>query len=75
MPRKPTGKRVRREDGTYVVVNKAGQPGRQRVPRLPSDERLCPTAASASDGRTGERRTGTRCRGASVQCRHLPVTR
>ena len=24
MPRKPTGKRVRREDGTYVVVNKAG---------------------------------------------------
>ena len=24
MPRKPTGKRVRREDGTYIVVNKAG---------------------------------------------------
>jgi integrase len=24
MPRKPTGKRARREDGTYVVVNKAG---------------------------------------------------
>ena len=24
MPRKPTAKRVRREDGTYVVVNKAG---------------------------------------------------
>jgi integrase len=24
MPRKPTGKRVRRDDGTYIVVNKAG---------------------------------------------------
>jgi hypothetical protein len=23
MPRKPTGKRVRRDDGTFVVVNKA----------------------------------------------------
>jgi hypothetical protein len=74
MPRKPTGKRVRREDGTYVVVNKAGNRAGS-VFHVPSDERLCPTAASASDGRTGERRTGTRCRGASAQCRHLPVTR
>ena len=74
MPRKPTGKRVRREDGTYVVVNKAGN-------RAGSVFHVPERRTALSDGRVRIRRAHWRatyrdpCRGASALCRHLPVTR
>ena len=55
MPRKPTGKRVRREDGTYVVVNKAGNRAGsvfhvpERRTALSRRPRPHPTGALASD--------------------------
>ena len=74
MPRKPTGKRVRCVDGTFIVVNKAGNRAGS-VFHVPERQTTLPTAASASDGRIGGRLIGTRCRGASTLCQRLPVTR
>ena len=57
MPRKPTGKRVRRDDGTYIVVNKAGNRAGsvfhvpERRTTLPDGRVRIPTGALAGDVR------------------------
>ena len=75
MPRKPTGKRVQRDDGTYIVVNKAGNRD-GTVFHVPERRTTLP------DGRVSIRRPHWRATYQEpesgrqrTQCRHRPVTR
>ena len=75
MPRKPTGKRVPRDDGTYVVVNKAANRAGTvfHVPERTHDPvgRPCPHPTGALAGDVSGPGVGR----SNARVMHLPVTR